>query len=210
MNELTPTNPKEKIEHNLTLLAQKINNSYKEGISAYTETLSNYGLEIEALKNKIYTLHKAYKVEEEQLKFIEKERDHEARFLQKLDDAFTQKVLVIHELNTQYASLMERSEYTNVLKRKKNELQLFLDEIEEVEITLLQQELERINLLIILNPKRTKILQLQEDLKRLEREREYYSLTKLQQLPQLAIEPNQDEIPTEIIEKDEEEAKRET
>lgn len=200
MKELTQTqNNNEKIEQNLTLLAQKIDNSYKEGIQHYTEALTQFNLEIKALKNQIETLDNANKQEEEKLKILEKEIDYEERFLQKLNENFTQKVNSIDELKTQYSHLIQNDEYNTILQKKINELQLALDEIEELEITLLQQELERVNLLILLNPKQQKILELKENLNKLELEQEYYALNKLHQLPQLAHE-NSNEIPVEIIE----------
>lgn len=200
MKELTQTqNNNENIEQNLTLLAQKIDNSYKEGIQHYTEALTQFNLEIKALKNQIETLDNANKHEEEKLKILEKEIDYEERFLQKLNENFTQKVNSIDELKTQYSHLIQNDEYNTILQKKINELQLALDEIEELEITLLQQELERVNLLILLNPKQQKILELKENLNKLELEQEYYALNKLQQLPQLAHE-NSNEIPVEIIE----------
>jgi len=200
MNELTQTqNNNEKIEQNLTLLAQKIDNSYKDGIQHYTEALTQFNLEIKALKNQIETLDNANKQEAEKLKILEKEIDYEERFLQKINENFTQKVNSIAELKTQYSHLMQSDEYNTILQKKINELQLALDEIEELEITLLQQELERVNLLILLNPKQQKILELKENLNKLELEKEYYALNKLQQLPQLAHE-NGNEIPVEIIE----------
>ena len=204
MNNLTPTTKHEdKSEQHLALLAQKIDNTYKEGMYIYSEKLSQYALEIENIKAQINALYKAKDTQEQELKTIEKELDHEERFLKKLNETFNLKIHSIDELKTEYADLMEANEYNKILKRKTNELSLALDEIEEVEITLLQQELERINLLKKLNPKRQEISALKD--KKLELEKEYFSLKKLHQLPQLSLE-SEEEITTEIIENDSKEA----
>ncbi|HHD75586.1 MAG TPA: hypothetical protein ENK82_02270 [Campylobacterales bacterium] len=198
MSNLTQTNS----EESLTLLAQKVDKTYKEGLSIYTETVANYALEIEELKSQIKLETEQKEPQEKQLLQIEQSRDHEARFLEKLNEAFNQKVHSIDELNKEYAELMDEKAYEKIFNKKKNELQLALDELEEVEIALLEQELAHINLLKVLTPKRNSILQLEEELKKLNLQKEYYSLKNLQQIPQLALE-SVDEISTEIIETDE-------
>lgn len=202
MSNLTQTNNS---KDNLTLLAQKVDNTYREGLSIYTETIANYTLEIEEIKNQIKLEKELKEPTEIELREIQKEKEHEARFLQKLNESFTQKVHSMDELKTQYIDLMDENSSSKIVKQKENELKLALDEIEEVELTLLQQELECINILTLLAPKQQSILQLEEKLKKLELKKEYYSLKNLQQLPQLALESNE-EITTEVIETDEEES----
>ncbi|CAA6820047.1 MAG: Unknown protein [uncultured Sulfurovum sp.] len=199
MSNLTQTNH---TEDKLTLLAQKIDNTYREGLSIYTDTIANYTLEIEEIKSQINIEKELKEPTETKLRAIQKEKDHEERFLQKLNEVFTQKVHSIDELKTQYVDLMDDSSYSKILKQKENELKLALDELEEVELTLLQQELECINLQTALAPKQQSIIQLEEKLKKIELKKEYYALKNLQQLPQLALETN-DEITTEVIEKEE-------
>ncbi|CAA6808003.1 MAG: Myosin heavy chain [uncultured Sulfurovum sp.] len=189
------------IQDDLTLLAQKVDSTYKEGLYVYTEAVANYALEIEELKSQIKLEKKLNEIEEIELSNIKRDRDHEERFLEKLNETFNQKIHSINELKTEYADLMEQNNYEKILRKKKSELQLALDELEEVEITLLQQELEHINLLKILAPKRKNIVQLEEKLKKLELQKEFYSLKNLQQLPQLVLETS-DEITTEVIEED--------
>lgn len=196
MSNLTPTTNSE--ENNISLIAQKIDNTYKEGMSIYTEALNQYNMESEELKSQIDAFYKAKSSDEQQLSSLEKEIDHEERFLYKLNEGFNLKIHAIDELKTQYSDLIDENEFKKIVKRKENELHLALDEIEEVEINLLQQELERINLLTQLSPKRQEIMQIKDKLKKLEREKEYFSLKKLHQLPQLALE-KEHEITTEVL-----------
>lgn len=196
MSNLLQTNNS---ENNLTLLAQKVDNTYREGLSIYTESIANYTLEIEGLRSQIETEKKLIEPLESKLLGIEREKEHEERSLNKLHDIFTQKLHSIDELRTEYVDLMDTDAYEKVLSKKQSELQLALDEFEESEITLLKQELEHINLLTSLTPKQHQIAELEESLKKLILQKEYYALKNLQQLPQLALDAPE-EITTEIIE----------
>ncbi|CAA6805160.1 MAG: Myosin heavy chain [uncultured Sulfurovum sp.] len=198
--------PSKELDNNLALLAQKIDTTYKEGLSIYSEALNNHTIEIEELKNQINREKKAKEQEEQQLNTTQQERKFQEQLLQKLNDTVSQKIHSINELKTQYADLIDEKEYQKILSQKESKLYLTLDEIEELEITLLEQELEYINILTKLIPKRQNIIQLEEDLKKLELKKEYYALKKLQQLPQLSLE-SYDEITTEIIEDNSKEEK---
>jgi DNA repair exonuclease SbcCD ATPase subunit len=98
-----------------------------------------------------------------------------------------QKINSIEELNTEYKDIVEASEYSKLLKRKAKELHSVQNEIEELELTYLNYELERINHLEILEPKRREIETIKENLKELELEKEHFSSTKLHQLPLIGL-----------------------
>jgi hypothetical protein len=192
-------NPALKHEENLRFLSQKIDKHYQEGMFIYSETINMHTIKIEELKNQIASLLKKKEKEELILLNMEQNIGYEGRLLEKLNETFFQKIYSIDELKTQYAHMIEASEYAKILERKESELRLSLDEIEELEITLAQQELERINLLMELSPKRNAIMELEDNLKKIELEKESFASKKLHQIPQLAFEKNE-EIAVEAIE----------
>ena len=83
------------------------------------------------------------------------------------------------------------------------------EKIEELELIYLSHELERINALAILEPKRRYIDTLKENVKELELEKEHFASTKLHQLPQMGLANNvvtnentEEIVDTSILEKE--------
>ena len=203
----------ENIQNTLTLtsssgtsvpaIINEIDDYYKQGAIAYAEGVSRYNVEIEKLQNCIEKAVNDKQEEEKILLGLEQELAIDNRVLEQLQDEFMQKLHSIEELNTEYKELVDEAGYTKLLVKKRRELYKTEDKIEELEITYLSHELERINMLAILEPKRHTIDTLKEDIKELELEREHFASTKLHQLPQLGLankESTEEIVDTSILE----------
>ena len=205
----------ENIQNTLTLtsssstsvpeIINEIDNYYKQGAIAYAEGISRYNVEIEKLRNCIEKAVNDKQKEEKILLVLEQELAIDNRVLEQLQDEFMQKLHSIEELNTEYKELVDEAGYTKLLVKKRRELYQIEEKIEALEITYLSHELERINTLTILEPKRQTIDTLKENIKELELEKEHFASTKLHQLPQLGLGNNENTeeiVDTSILEKE--------
>lgn len=209
----------ENIQNTLTLtsstgtsvpsIINEIDNYYKQGAIAYAEGVSRYNVEIEKLLNGIEKEVNDKQKEEKILLVLEQELAIDNRMLEQLQDEFMQKLHSIEELNTEYKELVDEAGYAKLLVQKRRELYKIQEKIEELEITYLSHELERINTLTILEPKRQTIDTLKENVKELELEKEHFASTKLHQLPQLGLinnvvnnENTEEIVDTSILEKE--------
>lgn len=161
----------------------EIENHFRQGILAYAEGIRRYTLEIQKLKAQIDAEKKNIEKDEEVLLVLKREVGYDEKLLQKHNETFSLKINSLQELNSEYKDMLDEAEHTKIFKRKKDELQELQDEIDELEMTLLDAELEHINLLLKLEPKRNFIAELQGELKELELEKDHFESTKLHQIP---------------------------
>jgi len=184
------------------LVAREIENHYRDGIIAYVEGISRYSLETSKLKANISTEKKLIEKDEATLIVFERKVSYDEKLLQKYNDSFSQKIHSMQELNREYKEILEDGEYLKLDKRKQHELQELLDEIEELEMTLLHRELERTNILLKLEPKRRLIRELESELIELNLDKEYFASTKLQQISAITNKEKMedDTVDTEVME----------
>ncbi len=190
-------------------IINEIDSYYKQGAIAYAEGVSRYNVEIEKLLNSIENAVNDKQKEETTLLALEQELAIDNRLLEQLQDEFMQKLQSIEELNTEYKELVDEAGYTKLLAQKRRELYKVQEKIDELELTYLSHELERINTLAILEPKRRYIDTLKENVKELELEKEHFASTKLHQLPQMGLagnvvtnESSEEIVDTSILEKE--------
>lgn len=188
---------------------QEIELHYKKGTLLFSEKLQEYTREIEGLKHHIESKNKALLPEREQLQHLEHDLVYETRTLSKLQEAFLKYIQSIQELELEYKDLIDKAEYSSILKRKKQALMKIEDEIEGNEASLLALELERLNLRSHLQPKEKEIKDLEQRVKELELEKIHFESTQLQQLTQLPT-PKKKENTIVDIELDEEEPSSES
>ena len=190
---------------NIPSIINEIDNYYRQGTLAYAEGISKYKIEIEKLLNSIEKAVNDKQKEETALLAVEQELAIDTRLLEGLQDDFMQKLHSTEELNTEYKDVLDEAEYTKLLTGKTKELHKVQDKIEELELTTLNHELERINCLEILEPQRREIDILKESVKELELEKEHYASTKLHQLPQMGLANNENDdelLDADIVEKE--------
>ena len=161
---------------------KEIDSLYKKGVLQYSETLQRYNIEIEKLKSEIEAERQKNSQEEREFFAVETVLEHESKLFEQLHHKFTQKVSSLTELRDEYKESLEETVYNLKYLQKENELFNVIEEIEEKEITLLQQELEKINLSNILAKKLKKVEELQRSLKEIELEKNYFESTELQKL----------------------------
>ncbi len=190
-------------------IISEIDNYYKQGTMVYAEGVSRYSVEIEKLLNRIEKAVNDKQKEEAVLLALEQELAIDNRLLEQLQDEFMQKLHSIEELNTEYKELVDEAGYTKLLTQKRRELHKVEEKMEELELAYLSHELERINALAILEPKRRYIDTLKENVKELELEKEHFASTKLHQLPQMGLakdvvnhENSEEIVDTSILEKE--------
>ena len=164
---------------------KEIDTLYKKGVLQYSETLQRYNIEIEKLKSEIELESQKNSNEERAFFATETVLEHESKQFEQLHHKFTQKVASLTELRDEYKESLEESIYNVKLLQKENELFTVMEEIEEKEISLLNQELEKINLSNILAKKQSKVEGLKRSLKEIELEKNYFESTELQKLSYL-------------------------
>ena len=167
---------------NVISAIKEIDKLYKQGVLHYSESIHRYNIEIEKLKNEIELENKKNEEEQRSLFAIESILDHECKLFEKLHDKLTQKVASFVELRDEYKDSLEESIYHEKLSRKNSELLMLVDEIEEKEMALLNQELEKINLSNVFRKKVKKLEDLTRSLKEVELEKNYFESTELQKL----------------------------
>ena len=175
----------------LPAIANEIDSYYKQGAMLYAEAMGRYNIEIEKLQNRIEKSKSNKQEEETKLLALEQELALDYRVLEQLQDEFMQKLNSIEELNTEYKELVDEAGYAKLLSHKTRELHRVENKIDELEISYLSNELERINFLVKLEPKRRNIEVLAESVKELQLEKEHFATTKLHQLPQMAFSSNE-------------------
>ena len=163
----------------------KLTQHYQDATLKYTQGIQNYNLQIEQMKNRIAEALEENKEEEEIFSKIENEVNYHARSVRESNDVLHQDIGALEALEKEYKDVMDLSTHRRIVTKKKHALKKSLDKIEEQEETLLSQELERLNILEILTPKRAHVRELQSQLKNLELEKKHYESTKLQQVIQL-------------------------
>ena len=179
----------------------EIDRSYKRGVLEYKENIEVYNIEIEKLKNQIALDSEYCDKEEKNLLLLEHELLFESKLYDKLQVKFSQYINSMEELKTEYKDILEESRYEVTLKRKEKELFECLDELEVSELTLLNKELERLNIFEVFEPKQMQLKRVKIALKELEMEKTYFESMGLHKVSNVQLE-NKDfwkEKSTEVV-----------
>jgi len=156
---------------------------YKKNISDYAEKLHTYTQEIENQKNQLALLLKEKAPHTTALLNIEKEVDYTLRLLERLTEGWCQKSVVITELDNELSHLNHTSdERKNILRERKQTLENLNTEIEDTELSLLGHELEKQNILLLLEPIERKMMALEQSIQALESEKRYTEASQLHAL----------------------------
>ncbi|SFV70775.1 Myosin heavy chain [hydrothermal vent metagenome] len=156
---------------------------YKENISAYANELHTRTHKIEKLQNHLDVLLKEKKPQTDRLQTHQHEIDYMLRLLERLTQEWTQKSLVIRELESELSQLNHSDkEREQILKTRNETLKNLTIEIEEIELSLLENELQKQNILLFLEPIEQEIKSLRETIKNLESEKRYIETTYLHKL----------------------------
>ncbi len=178
---------------------KEIDKLYKQGIIEYTESIHRYNIEIEKLKNEISLESSKNLKEERALLILEGILEHECKLFETMQHKFSQKLESLVELRDEYKESLEESIYKEKLSRKERELFSFIDEIEEKELGILNQELEKVNLSNTLAKKLKRAEELTFSLKELELEKGYFESTGLNQVSGFKLEHKPVEVIAETV-----------
>lgn len=186
---------------------KEIDDLYQKGVIEYSESINRYNVELEKLRNEITITQEKSKKSENTLGNIEKSIEYQEQSLVALHQKFVQKTNSILELKTEYKDALDAQLYNATIKRKERDIFELIDEIEEMELSFLNKELQRINLEELLEPKRSLLEELNRNLKELELEKSYFESTGLQRLSRSNIEQQalehlnkKDFVDTEVME----------
>jgi chromosome segregation ATPase len=164
---------------------------YVNNAQVYAEELGRYTLEIKKLTSQIEALIPQEQKNITLLRPIEDEIYYQQRQLEKLNEVFAQHILHLEALDNHH-------------EKHKKELFHLLDEIEEHETTVLEKELQRLNLLSILEPIQRQISQLRTQRKECMLKKEQYETTKISQIAMFRTlsEDEKEVVDIDIIEGD--------
>ncbi|HIP51435.1 MAG TPA: hypothetical protein EYG94_05025 [Campylobacterales bacterium] len=172
----------------LTHKLNEIDRNYKHGVLEYKEKIQAYNIEIEKLKNQIDLESENYNKEEKDILMIEHELIFENKTYDKLQVKFSQYINSIEELKNDYKDLLDETRYNITLKRKEKELFELLDDIEVSELTLLNKELEHLNMIENFEPKQLALKRVKIVLKELEMEKTYFESMGLHKVSNVQLE----------------------
>ena len=197
------------IEAQVNKAVKEVVSHYAKDTKVYLDSVRHYVLHISKLKSKIQTLEDELKPEEKILKSLENDIIYGQRVLSLLNENFEKHVSLFKALDEEYSDIVEKKIQEKILSKKKEEVIKLLDDIEELETNLLNDELQKINLFITLEPKQSQIKQLLVQLKEIELEKEHFETTKLPSMDYLpnmsqniSNEKKEDIVDIDVVEED--------
>jgi len=182
----TATQKHDNIAHvkaQVTLALSALDSLYKKNISDYAKELHKATRNIENTRYQLAELYKEKEPHTNALHAVEKEVDYALRLVERLTEQWCQKSLVIKEIEIELSQLSQtEKEQKQILKDRNDSLVKIHLEIENIELSLLEHELEKQNILLFIEPIERKITILEQTIKELESEKQYIETSHLHQL----------------------------
>jgi len=176
--------PQESIASTVMAIAD-IKESLSSAAQEYAKDIKSFNIKITTIKDDIIKQQSRCDEIQKELEYINKDMEYSKRLLQRLNNNFFKKSEMIDEFSVEFAHSLDAKEFDKIHQRKLKDLIHLTDEIEEVEQTLLETELDRLNTLSRLQPLKTQLEELQRYLLNVELEKEYVESTKLHDIPKL-------------------------
>jgi len=139
---------------------QELEAFYHASTKSYQEEIQSFNQQIGELKDEISLLKRKNALEEEELHRVELKLKEEMGVLEQLNQEFNEKIRSIEELKHEYKEVMDEKVHHLLFARKKRELLEVVDKMEELELSILNRELRRINLFEKVEPKRISVIEL--------------------------------------------------
>ena len=159
---------------------QELEAFFHASTKSYQEEIQSFNQQIGLLKDEISLLKKKNSLEEEELYRVTLKLKEEIGSLEQFNQEFNEKIRSIEELKHEYKEMMDERVHKILFGRKKREILEIVDKIEELELTILNSELRRINLFENVEPKQVAIMELEKNLKELKLKKEHFELTGLE------------------------------
>jgi cupin superfamily acireductone dioxygenase involved in methionine salvage len=176
---ITPTD-----NQNITAMMAmaQVKNSLDKATLEYGTKLKEYAISISQLKEQIKVQEQKTNTYRVKFDNIAQDIEYETRLLKRLNDSFVKKAEMIEEFNVEFEGKIEKTEYDKLHKRKLKDMIQLEDEIEEVEQTLLEKELDRLNILSDLEPFNATLEEMRAKLLALELEKEHFESLQIHNL----------------------------
>jgi chromosome segregation ATPase len=167
-------------ELQVTTALSTMQRHYQENIAAFAETMHELSMRIDECKSDIEKLKREIAPHETELERFHADVAAQTALLENLNERYIRKCSVLEEFEKELA----RSKNTEALalQHRYDELEELLEEIEALEITLLQKELERQNIILRIEPQRQRIIALENEIGKLEAQKRYIESAKLHDL----------------------------
>jgi len=176
----------------VTMALSALDGRYKENVAAYAQELHASTHEIETARIELKQLLKERAPHLKALEEADREIDHQIRMLEYLTEQWTQKAVVIAELESELEHLSySPHEGDRMLKNRHKELMKLHHEIEDLEIELLNNELEKQNLLLKIEPFDRKIAAVEKRIGELESQKRFIESSYLHQITQISTQQPQ-------------------
>jgi len=160
----------------------QVKNSLDKATLEYGTKLKEYAISISQLKEQIKVQEQKTNTYRVKFDNIAQDIEYETRLLKRLNDSFVKKAEMIEEFNVEFEGKIEKTEYDKLHKRKLKDMIQLEDEIEEVEQTLLEKELDRLNILSDLEPFNATLEEMRAKLLALELEKEHFESLQIHNL----------------------------
>jgi len=171
------------LKSEVTMALSALDSLYKENISAYADEIHAYSHKIEQLQSRLETLEEKMAPHHAMLEVHQKDIDYTLRLLERLSEEWIQKSLVISALESELSQLEHSTqERQQILKERHERLKHLSFEIEDVELLLLEHELQKQNMLILLEPMEREMRSIKHSIKELESEKRYVESAHLHKL----------------------------
>ena len=176
----------EKIAAQVTMALSALDNRYKENIAGYAQELHSCTHMIDMARIDLDMIEKQKEPHSRELLSREKEIEYTLRLLERLTEQCVQKTVVIAELESELENLGHLGgESEAVLHSRYTELRRLEQEIGDLELTLLNHELEKQNILLKIEPVERKIDALEKKIRELESQKRYIESAYLHRLTQV-------------------------
>jgi len=163
-----------------------LDSMYKDNIADYAKELHAYTHKIENATIELKLLQEQKAPHSNALFTLEKEVEYGLRMLEHLTEQWLRKTAVVIELKQEMNRLESLPEKDRLLQHRREDLDLMHEEIEDLELTLLKNELERQNLVLKIEPIDQKIRALEKKIKEYEAQKRYMESAHLHRITQVA------------------------
>ena len=180
----------EQMKVQVAVALSTLDNLYKENINSYAQELHACTRKIENAQAQLEQLLNEKKPHTLACATVQKEIDYELRLLERLSQEWNQQSMVVYALESELSQLNHSAEERKqILKSRSETLEKLQSEIDDIELTLLEHELQKQNVLLIVEPIERHIVTLQQSIKELESEKRYIESSHLHQLSPSAKKP---------------------
>ena len=162
-----------------------LDSKYKENIADYAKELHTYTHKIENATIELKHLYAQKAPYSNLLDTLEKEVEYGLRMLEHFTEQWLRKTAVVNGLEKEIGHIDTGN--NGVLKNRKEDLWQLKEEIEELELSVLKNELERQNTALKIEPIDQKIRALEKKIEEYEAQKRYMESTHLHQLTQVTL-----------------------